>query len=176
VPKDANNEEAERFDRYELVVARVVAHPELSLAALKQACPAVEPVFVTRVVQALEKGGYLQREDLQTGSSFRWMADPAEFSRREWIESKARRGGGLMLICMPSQETPFSASLLIPYFHVQFGKGPTGHLMRHGSHSKQPDLLRTGARQRGLWRIREPQDCADYRGYAVCPRGQGTSP
>jgi DNA repair protein RadC len=45
-------------------------------------------VFVTRVVQALEKDGYLQREGRKTRPSFRWMADPAEFSPRQWIEAK----------------------------------------------------------------------------------------
>jgi DNA repair protein RadC len=84
----ATNGEAERFQRYGQVITLVVARPEFSLAEVKQACPTVKPVFVTRVVRQLETDGYLQREGPKTRPRFCWIRERSEFSPRQWIESK----------------------------------------------------------------------------------------
>ncbi len=84
----AKTNEADRLERYELVVAAVATQCAFSLAKAKSMCPTVQPLFVTRVVGQLERDGYLVREGLKTRPTFRWVRDRAEFSPRHWIESK----------------------------------------------------------------------------------------
>ena len=80
--------DAERYERYERVLAVLLASSEFSLGDAKAACPSEQPVFVTRVVKQLQADGHLQRNGPKTRPMFRWIHDPAQFPAGRWIDSK----------------------------------------------------------------------------------------
>jgi DNA repair protein RadC len=77
-----------RYERYQRVVAAVLARAEFTLQELRGTCPADTPVGVACVVRELEKDGFLQRFGPPRRPSFRWSRPREGFAAIPWVEAK----------------------------------------------------------------------------------------
>lgn len=83
-----SNADARRYERYQRVLGVLVAHEEIRLGVVREACPDEEPALVGYVVRALADDGWLQREETDGDTVYRWQAGRGEFSPDVWIDSK----------------------------------------------------------------------------------------
>lgn len=96
-----------RYERYKNVIDYAVARSEFELNEVKQACPAEQPGFITRIVNELEQSGWLIRESPQV-SAYRWHPS-REFSVSRWLDEKLF---GTQIKQSPEQDRPRERLLL----------------------------------------------------------------
>ena len=82
------HQDGARFERYQRVLAVVLARAEFTLADVRGACPTDTPAAVACVVRELEKDGFLERFGPPRGPSFRWSRPREGFSASAWAEGK----------------------------------------------------------------------------------------
>jgi DNA repair protein RadC len=80
--------DGERVERYQRVVAVVLARAEFTPADVRDACPTDSPAAVAHVLRELEKDGFLERFGPSKGPSFRWRRPREDFSASTWIDGK----------------------------------------------------------------------------------------
>ena len=74
--------------RYGRVMAPICQRAEFTLDEIKTACEEEKPVFVTRIVNELEREGVLQSVADSDSTRFRWRKDRSKFSPECWIENR----------------------------------------------------------------------------------------
>lgn len=90
-----------RYQRYKHVIQYAIKRPAFELDEVKNACHPELPGFITRIVNELEKSGWIVRENLKD-KSYRW--NPArEFSPNKWLDEKLF---GSQIKESPEQERP----------------------------------------------------------------------
>jgi DNA repair protein RadC len=103
VSKSSNsNPTIKRYHRYKSVIEFVSNQPTFELGDAKQACPSEKPGFVTRIVNELEKNGWIVRESL-TQSAYRWNQGRGKFSTEKWLDEKIF---GSQIQLSPTEERP----------------------------------------------------------------------
>lgn len=83
-----NQDDVERFARYQSVVYAVLAADEFTLDAVKEACGTERPAFVTRVVKRLAREGFLEPAGPKGRPQFRWLRNREAFDADQWIGAK----------------------------------------------------------------------------------------
>ena len=77
-----------RRQRYEKVLAAMLAQPEFTLVELRGGVASESAPFVTHLVRALERDGHLERFEREGGSCFRWAHPREKFSVSAWIDGR----------------------------------------------------------------------------------------
>lgn len=80
--------DTQRFERYHRVLTALVQYAEFPSAKVRLLCAEEKPAFVTRVVRELTKDGLLGSSGEGKLAVYAWRCDRAEFSLKQWIESK----------------------------------------------------------------------------------------
>ncbi len=92
---------SQRYARYKAVIEYAVAQEEFELGQVKEACFPELPGFITRIVNELEKNGWVIRER-KSGKSFHWN-QARDFSVSRWLDEKLF---GSQIKESPEQERP----------------------------------------------------------------------
>ena len=85
MPKNLTDQ---RRNRYGKVMVPICKREEFTLDEIKLACWEEKPVFITRIVRELERGGVLQSVQEDSRTCFRWREDREQFSASRWIENR----------------------------------------------------------------------------------------
>ncbi len=99
--RPGKNPASQRYARYKAVIDCAVEHQAFALEEVKAACQPEKPGFITRIVNELERNGWLIRES-KSGDSFRWN-QAREFSLNRWLDEKLY---GSQIKESPEQERP----------------------------------------------------------------------
>ena len=86
----AASKSTQRYARYKAVIQYAAGRSQFELDDVKKACQPERPGFVTRIVNELEKNGWIVREtsnEMSKQLAYRW--NPArEFSMSRWLDEK----------------------------------------------------------------------------------------
>ena len=97
-----SNPTIQRYQRYKSVIDFVTGQPTFGLDDAKTACHPEQPGFITRIVNELEKSGWILRE-ASSDSIFRWNSGRGKFSAEKWLDEKIF---GRQITLSPTQERP----------------------------------------------------------------------
>ena len=92
-----------RHERYKPIIDYVAEQTCFGLKDVKQACSNEKPSFVTRVVNELERNGWIVREDGTRTTEYRWNKGRGEFSASRWLDEQLY---GTQITESPAQERP----------------------------------------------------------------------
>lgn len=96
------NPTIKRYQRYKSVIEVVSAKSSFQLDDAKQACQPEQPGFVTKIVNELEKNGWIVRED-DNRTNYRWNRGRGKFSSEKWLDEKIF---GSQIPLSPTEERP----------------------------------------------------------------------
>ena len=77
-----------RYRRYKAIVDRLVERASFELGEVQLACRDETPRYVTRLVNELERSGWIVREDDCPSAKYRWNKGRGEFSASRWLDEK----------------------------------------------------------------------------------------
>lgn len=92
-----------RYQRYRAVMDTLVERVSFNLQDVQLACRDERPAFVTRLVNDLERSGWIVREDVGQAAKYRWNSGRGEFSPSRWLDEKLF---GAQIKASPEQERP----------------------------------------------------------------------
>jgi DNA repair protein RadC len=77
-----------RYQRYKAIVDCLVERASFELEDVQLACRDETPAYVTRLVNELERSGWIVREDESQAAKYRWNKGRGEFSANRWLDDK----------------------------------------------------------------------------------------
>lgn len=92
-----------RYQRYRAVMDSLLERVSFDLQEVQLACRDERPAFVTRLVNDLERSGWIVREDDRQAAKYRWNTGRGEFSASRWLDEKLF---GTQIKESPEQERP----------------------------------------------------------------------
>ncbi|MEO2032116.1 MAG: DNA repair protein RadC [Planctomycetaceae bacterium] len=82
------NSSAERYDRYKSIIDVVTQQDVFAVQQIHTSCSSEKPFFVTRVINDLERQGWIVREDAGSPTQYRWNSGRGTFSSSRWLDEK----------------------------------------------------------------------------------------
>lgn len=92
-----------RYERYKTVIDSMACRQEFRLEQIHSDCSAERPAFVTRLVNELEREGWIVCESSSPSSGYRWNRRRGNFVISRWLDHKLF---GTQLKGSPEQDRP----------------------------------------------------------------------
>ncbi len=92
-----------RYQRYKTIIDSMADRQEFALEQIHSTCSEERPGFVTRVVNELEREGWIVREATQPDASYRWNLQRGPFVPSRWLDRKLF---GTQIRESPEQDRP----------------------------------------------------------------------